>query len=127
MIQKKQETKGAILWVENNILYLQHKQDKKATIETANEETRIHRQISNGIKMPLCVDIRNLKSANAEAREYGNSHEVINTYSAVAIIVGNIMTKMIGRFFVEIQSPPYPTELFTTKKKALEWLNNYKN
>ena len=114
------------LWIEDGIYCITHKKGKKGTLETAKEELRIHRELGGGKKMPLFADMRGMKGANPEARDYGNSEEVKSTYSAVGILIGSTFTRIIGSMFMKINKPPYPVKMFTEQEEALEWLQQFK-
>ncbi len=126
METKKIKTNEAEVWIEDGIYFLIHKKSKKGTLETAKEELKAHKELSSGKKMPLFADVRGMKGANPEARDYGNSEEVTSTYSAVGILIGSAFTRVIGSLFMKINKPPYPVKMFTEQKEAVKWLKQYK-
>jgi len=126
MATEKIKTSAAELWIEDGIYYIIHKEGKKGTLETAKEELSAHRELSGGKKMPLFADVRRMKGANAEARDFGNSEEVQSTYSAVGILIGSKFTQIIANAFMKVNKPPYPVKMFTTKKEAVLWLRGLK-
>ena len=82
-------------------------------------------EISAGMVRPVLSDIRNIKSVNREARVYGASEDAANTVSASALIVASPVSKIIGNFFLRVNKPRYPTQLFTSEAKAIEWLKGF--
>ena len=126
-IKTKHDTGDAFLWIQDGIAYLVHKEGKKATLKSAIKETKIHQQLCSGSKLPLFADIREMISADIQSRDYGNSEVTINTYQAVAILVGNPITRIIGSFFLKIQKPPYPVKMFTKKVNAIRWLQQFRD
>ena len=74
-----------------------------------------------GKELYMLVDIRQVRSANTEARRHiAKNNEVT---AAAAIIVNNGPSAIIGNFFLRIDDPPFPAKLFTQEEKALNWLN----
>ena len=126
METEKTETSAADLWIEDGIYHIIHKNGKRGTLTTAKEELSSHRELSGGKKMPLFADVRGMKGASAEARDFGNSEEVRSTYSAVGILTGSKFTQIIASAFMKVNKPPYPVKMFTTKEEAIFWLQGLK-
>ena len=72
-----------------------------------------------GLNQYYVTDIRLLKSASKEAREYLRNH---SGAAAAAIIVGGGLSKMLGNMYMSFSSPLYPTRIFQDEKKAIAWL-----
>ncbi|MCB0847966.1 MAG: hypothetical protein KDE26_32150, partial [Bacteroidetes bacterium] len=83
--------------------------------------------LTKGRRVPLFSDIRNMLSVSPETRTYTNSEEVVGSFTAVGMLVGNVFSRVIGSFIVGINRPSYPVRLFTDEDKALEWLKRYRN
>ena len=126
MEQDKIITSNAELWIEDDIYILVHKVSKTTTVEMARDMLRIHRELSGGKKLPLYIDMTNQKGATPDAREFGSSEEVIQTYAAIGILVGSVFNRILGSLFMKINKPPYPVKMFTKKEEAMEWLQKFK-
>jgi hypothetical protein len=74
---------------------------------------------------PILIDTRRMKSLDWEARKYYASDERPRVGNAVALLVGSSVSMVIGNFWLTINKPPYPSLLFSSEKKALEWLRGY--
>ncbi|WCL81956.1 STAS/SEC14 domain-containing protein [Saprospira sp. CCB-QB6] len=72
-----------------------------------------------GLNQYYVTDIRLLKSASKEAREYLRNH---SGAAAAAIIVGGGLSKMLGNMYMSFSSPLYPTRIFQDERKAIAWL-----
>ncbi|MBL4754294.1 MAG: hypothetical protein JKY52_11970 [Flavobacteriales bacterium] len=126
MLIEKINTGQAELWIEDHIYRLIHLKGKRGTLATAKEELRIHRELSGGMQLPLFADLRMMKNASPEARDYGNSEAVISTYAAVGILIGSNLTRIMGSMFIRINKPSYPVRMFTIEEDALAWLQQFK-
>lgn len=83
------------------------------------------RQVSGGVLRPLLLDMRLIKSQSREVRQYYGSPEAASAYSAIAILVGSPISRMIGNIFVGIGKLPAPTKLFSNEQEALVWLKGF--
>jgi hypothetical protein len=79
--------------------------------------------IPRGTQVPVLADIRPLKSMTREARAcYG---QAVDAVSAVALLADSPATRMLANFFLGINRPTVPTQMFTDEQKALTWLRRY--
>jgi hypothetical protein len=70
----------------------------------------------------VLVDSRRVRSMTREAQERTANHPNNAQTVAVAILVGNPVSQVIGNFFMVLSSPSYPTRLFRDERKARRWL-----
>jgi hypothetical protein len=91
-------------------------EDALATIEAMTE-------ITGGRPAPLRVQTTDAGPQDRAARmEFIRRHEVV---SAVALIVGNPLSRMMATFFINVSRPKAPTRLFEDESAALLWLKEY--
>lgn len=91
-------------------------EDAIATIDAMTE-------ITGGRPAPLLVDATLAGPQDRAARmEFIRRHEVV---SAVALIVGNPLSRMMGNFFINVNRPKAPTRLFEDESSALAWLTEF--
>lgn len=91
-------------------------EDAIATIEAMT-------QLTGGRPAPLLVDVRQAGPQDRAARmEFLRRPEVV---SAVAIVVGNPLSRMMGNFFINVNKPKAPTQLFDDDEAAVAWLTDY--
>ena len=126
MLIQKINTGRAELWIEDDIYHIIHLAGKRGTLATAKEELRIFRGLSGGEKLPLFADMRVMKDASPEARDYGNSDDVKSTYAAVGILIGSTLTRIMASMMIKINKPSYPIKMFIKKEEALAWLKKLK-
>lgn len=71
----------------------------------------------------VIFDIRKAIGATKEARDMVKSNDYSHLFVAVAIIVDNSLSRMIGNFFVGFNRPELPLKIFTDVDEAVEWLD----
>lgn len=60
------------------------------------------------------------RSARAEFATIGVSHT-----AAVALVIRSKVAKITGNFFLRINQPDFPVQLFESSEDAVEWLTPY--
>jgi hypothetical protein len=92
-------------------------------IEQARGATVAMNEVGKGIARPLFVDFTNMKSQTKECRDYYSKNpDHIKTYSAIAILISNPLSRVFANFFIGLNKPLKPTRLFDDRAKAIEWL-----
>ena len=81
--------------------------------------------VCGGVRRPVLVDIRELRSMSRECRKYFAGPETAEVEAAVALLVVSPLTRAIGNFFMGINKSLVPTKLFTSEGDALVWLRGY--
>lgn len=71
----------------------------------------------------VLADIRQAKSVSREARALFG--EAADRYAALALLAGSLPTQVIANFFIGLNRPKVPTQMFTDEAKALTWLRQY--
>lgn len=126
-IIEKTETSAASYHIENNILIMRAKQDANFTLEVTIEGIEARKKLLEGRKFPVLIDMRLMFQVAEEAREYSATKETTELYLAMAILSGkSLPAKLIGNFFIKFNKPPIPTKMFKSEKKALAWLEGYR-
>jgi len=91
----------------------------------AEEVIRGVATVCEGVRRPVLVDIRELRSMSRECRKYFAGAETAKVESAVALLVVSPLTKAIGNFFMGINKTVVPTRLFTVEADAIVWLRGF--
>jgi hypothetical protein len=86
----------------------------------AQETIAIYEHLWGGIRRPLLVDMSRVRSISRGARAC-YAEESPRTISAVALVVGTPLSRMIGNFFLGLNRSPQPTRLFRTTEDAEAW------
>ncbi len=112
---------------EDSILHFEYKPNSHDTLITAKENLAADKELAQDKKRPLFCDFRNIKSQDKKARDFYASNEAHQIISACALLIDSGFSKIIGNFFMGINKPKTPTRLFTSEKKAIEWLKGFLN
>ena len=83
-------------------------------------------EITKDIAYPMFSDFRAAKSGPREARQRMAEKDAGIGVKAVAILINSNVQRVIYNFFNNIYRAPAPARLFTSKEKALKWLQQYK-
>ena len=123
---KKFSTDTADFWLDaNGIIRRVIHVGADETLDEAKKGLKIMLDISGGMKRPLLIDLRGMKSITREARQFLSS-ESSKHFTAVATIVDSPITKMIGNFAMRINPLGITVRIFSDESKALEWLMGQK-
>ena len=68
------------------------------------------------------VDARPVRSMTRAAQELSAHHPLADRQRAVAILVSNPVSRILGSVFLRLVKPPYPTRLFALRRDARAWL-----
>lgn len=119
-------TRVARVWLaEDGIVRIMHATGAEVALEDAQETMAAYLKINMGKRLPLFVDTKTMKSLAREARHYYAGEEAAKVASAVAIIVGTPVSRVLGNFYIGLSNPHLPSRLFTSEAEALEWLKGY--
>jgi hypothetical protein len=91
----------------------------------AQEVIQAVSSVCGGVRRPVLVDLRELRSMTRECRKYFAGPETAAAESAVALLVVSPVARAIGNFFMGLNRPLIPTQLFTSEPDALVWLTGY--
>lgn len=82
-------------------------------------------QLTGGRRFPVLVDLRRCRSQSAEARAYLAGPQALAVTLAVALVIENPLSRMIGNFYLGFNRPPVPTRLFNSVAEAEGWLSAF--
>jgi hypothetical protein len=94
-------------------------------LEDARENVALCLRMNAGRKRPLLVDLRAVKSQSAEARGYLAGPEGTEVCTAVGLLIGSPLSRVVGNFYLGMNKPPVPTRLFTSEEEAQTWLRSF--
>lgn len=90
------------------------------TLADARANGEVFRRLSRGRPRLLLVDLRNTGPTEAGVREF--YAELSAEARAVAMVIDNVVGRVIGNFYMAMKRPPTPTQLFTKPDDARRWL-----
>ncbi|MCB2411981.1 STAS/SEC14 domain-containing protein [Demequina sp. TTPB684] len=80
-------------------------------------------ELTGGHAAPLLVHTEDAGPQSREARmEFIRRQEVV---SAVALVVGNPLSRMMATFFINVSKPDVPIRLFEDEDAAVAWLRKH--
>ena len=92
-------------------------------LEDAIAATEAMAQLTGGRRCPLLVDAHDAGPQDRSARsEFARRGDLV---SAVALIVGTPLSRLMGNFFLSVSKPVAPTRLFDDEASALAWLQAF--
>lgn len=114
------------MWIENGIVIGVLRNDFILTEKDAMQLVRKRLEISGGNTMPILADITHSMGADSRAKQYLSRGDGIRQLSAGAFLAGNPVSKFMGNLFLSVNCPAIPSKLFTERRKAMQWLLQYK-
>ncbi|MDQ3190652.1 MAG: hypothetical protein M3Q58_03585 [Bacteroidota bacterium] len=121
----KIETLKFLIWLENDILFLQYKKGADVEIEDIYEYNQIINELGEGKRFPMLIDARLGSSVSPEARDFAASPESANLKLASAIVVNTFSNKLIANFYINFNKPVIPVKVFSSINEALDWLKQF--
>ncbi len=77
-------------------------------------------QLTGGRRSPLLVDMRDTGPQDRRTRAEWTSRSGLQ--SAVALIVGTPLSRMLGNLLLNVNKPKFPVRLFDKEASAVAWL-----
>jgi hypothetical protein len=74
--------------------------------------------------VPILVDMRGMARLERPAREHFIGEQ--GGVSAIALLAGSAVNKMIANFFIGLKRMPIPIRIFTDRDAALHWLDEHR-
>ncbi|MBL8956209.1 MAG: hypothetical protein JNK82_35885 [Myxococcaceae bacterium] len=119
------ETRTGRIWLDDEgIVQSMQLDGVEQVLADAEENMAATRRAAGGVRRPMLVDMSRVKSINREARVRYTDGSSAQVVLAVALVIGNPLTRMIGNFFIGMNHAPVPTRLFDSRREALEWLRS---
>ena len=80
-------------------------------------------RLTGGRRSPLLVDMRDTGPQDRRTRAEWTSRTGLQ--SAVALIVGTPLSRMLGNLLLMITRPQFPVRLFENEASAVAWLKDF--
>ena len=117
--------KGRAYIDQNGIIIQSYYENTELTLEDAKADFKSYPSLCDGFKLPVLIEMENIKSVEREARAYYSSKEATNYITAAALLITNPVNRIIGNFYMGMNKTIFPLRLFTEKEKAIGWLKKY--
>jgi hypothetical protein len=109
----------------DGILELYTNDDHEYTITCVKENVLAFGELTGKQKAPVLIIGGAFTSVTKEAREFMASDESLIYSKAEAFLVKSLPQKMLVNFYIKFNKPLVPTQSFTVKEKAIEWLTTF--
>ena len=117
-------TRTCALWVDRFVRGRFH-QGAEVSAEDARENLAVTTKLCGGVRHPVLVDLRGIRSQSAEARAAFAGPEGSAVSLAVALVIGSPVSRVLGNFYLGFNRPEVPTRLFTSVPDAEAWLATF--
>lgn len=64
---------------------------------------------------------------NEASRYFSKESKVANYTRAAAIVLNSLPIRLTASFFIKFQKPRFPTRIFDSREKAIEWFEELKS
>lgn len=115
---------NARFWIEEGILFFEYKPNTTIDLEVARRVVADRVAFQNERQLPVFCDMRGIISTDKAGRDYlAKSGSLLAT--AVALLVSEKVSMTLSAFYLEINKPSVPTQIFTDEQEALEYLRGF--
>jgi hypothetical protein len=105
----------------DGIVHLAWAPQTRMTLDDAQGAIAAMVQLTGGRPSPLLVNTQNAATRDRDARmEFVRRADLV---TAVALIVATPLSRIMGNFFLSVNSPSAPTRLFDDEESAIAWLS----
>jgi hypothetical protein len=115
-----------VVSVNNGVLRIVIKENSFIELNHVKEIVEWRKSLNAQNPQLTLPDVRKAGSINKEAREYTSGAEVEGLDIAMAILADSLPMRILANFFIKMNQPPAPTKMFTSEKKALNWLEKHR-
>ena len=82
-------------------------------------------KLIGGKPHPVFIDAREIKATTRAAEKLADQPEVVKSIRARALLVKSAISKAMVNMYLQLSPPKMPTQLFTSEKKAMQWLRSF--
>lgn len=93
--------------------------------EDAADNFLVARTLTKNKKVLKLIDSRSIYGINKGGRDFIEKQSKSRPDIAKAILVSTLLQKYLMIFFNSLETPLYPVKIFTSKKKAIDWLKSF--
>jgi hypothetical protein len=96
-------------------------------LNDAKENVAAIYELAGRQRARVLVDSRAMRWQTREARAYFVGPEAARATTAVALLIGSPVSRVIGNFFLRFGEHRFPTALFSDEEGAVRWLLEQRN
>jgi hypothetical protein len=115
-----------VTWYGNDgICYTTVNPNAVVNLEDAQQNSEAIKKISGKEVYPLLVNLTEINSISKEARDHFSMRGRTPGVKAIGMLIKSPVSRIIGNFFLGLNKPTVPTQLFTDETKAIAWLKQF--
>jgi hypothetical protein len=122
---RKYRTRIAHIWFQNSILCIKVLPGAELVMEDAVKSINLVKKITRGAQFCLCIDIRNMRSINHDARSHFSNNIKDSGILAIGLIADTPLSCIIANFFLGFNKPTKPLRIFNCGQSAEAWLRGF--
>jgi hypothetical protein len=118
-------------WIDEElgIMRLTFQAKCEIALKHAKEQVAVMQRLTQGVPVPCLVDMRDIRRAERDARDYYAGAETAKAATACAMVIGaSGVGTAIGNFMIAIYGKKMmmPIKLFTNEQSAIAWLQTFR-
>jgi hypothetical protein len=123
-MEKNFENEFATYLIKEDIFFVDYKQGIVLNLESAQLVVADRIKMQNKKSYLILCDVRGIVDYDKDARDYLAQHGSALA-KAVGIVVDQRMSSFMISYYIKISKPQVPTEFFTDRLAALEFLKTF--
>ncbi len=124
-MEKSLQTDYVTMTIDEGLFRMVYDPLDQLDLEIAERIVKDRVAFKEGVSYPSLFDVRAVKSISKEARDY-MANEGNDLVEASALLINSAVLRMMGNFYISVNKPQKPTQLFNAENKAIDWLNQFK-
>ncbi len=118
------ENDYARFWFADGIHFIAYKSEITINLKVAQCVVADRMQFQDGKAYPVLCDIRGIADSDKAGRDY-LAHTGSVLITAVAMLIHEQVSLTISNFYLQINKPTIPTQVFITRAAALAYLKPF--
>ena len=125
-MENEVQTKSGKVWLgEDGIIRKDTHPNAEIELSEAQDTIRAVTKITGKNKIPMLVYLQDVKSVSLDARQHFTTEMEKTNVSAVALLVGSAVSRILGNFFLRVNKPRIPVSIFSVEAEAIKWLKRH--
>jgi len=109
---------------DDGILHGVARPERVQSLEDARVNLEAASRLTQGMPVPLLLDIRNTGTLSRAAREHYAGEHGARVITGLAFIADSAFTRVVGNLFIRVAKAHYPVRLFADEERAVRWLRS---
>jgi len=111
--------KGSVELGADGVIHLDWTPKVRIDVVDAQAAMAMVNEVCNGVEYPMLVDMADTETVSREARAVWATPCAA---SRIALLGSSPVDRVIANFFLGVHTPPCPTQFFTSRSEAMNWL-----